>query len=821
MSVPFTRFVVLVTLAGHVRGIARPREPAAQERTSRTCVPHQKACNDLQSSPRTTAENFMQSAVNARRWFAWAGQARGLTRGRCHLAPLTCRSTAGQTSSPFHSPASHPVSAGPLSHVPSPLIPAGIRKLGCMPSRGQTVCGSSYSVETSAATSSSSHHPPYPPRHLATSLEFKQLCSLNYERPFSKTRTLTHSGDPSPRQHSAVAERLDLGTALDGVGSSFSFNFNQAVIKTAVLALSGSARHGGIRVLLMAAALSTAAAMPLRPNEPEPDSGEEDEEEKGDGSSNQDDDVASKETAPPAVALHQGGRPGPQPWYFALHVPGQGYGVFSDWDLSAACGAVGGRQNFNKKFRSFEEAATKASFRCPGARVPQFPHEMDVWFSLIANEPAMTKVGGSGARLPAATAAAPMHAPPRPRQTVYPTAAPPRARLRTSNFATETVTVTGPPPSALASSSSSGTSDGHLFDVGDEVHIWWEDMDDPDDGGAYYPAVIVAWGGGDGTVTPPFYVVQHEGGGTEIISPDDPGRHIKRRKKKVTARPSSVGRLKRPRDPPPPPDGAAGTSRPKDGRFVRLHPGKDYNRPHPQHDSSDGGSAGQRGRQQSAAPSPPFSVGEAQCIGAGIVCFHPSLVWAMLPTRPAGSRHATPPLPPCGEPGGRGNSRARPDGDDEYSDRRGDHPQAPMGIIDSQAVNKKKRRKRRAQARSWTLPFYLISGALLTSVRSLSWSVNLYPVCTMLCKTERISSCAPRGRLFAGPTATSLLCETCNQIAFSSTLNTTRRATATGASYCRWAKVGRPRSAQVSTRREAPLSLLAAIECAPPHWSHI
>jgi hypothetical protein len=92
-------------------------------------------------------------------------------------------------------------------------------------------------------------------------------------------------------------------------------------------------------------------------------------------------------------------------------------------------------------------------------------------------------------------------------------------------------------------------------------------------------------------------VVQHEGGGTEIISPDDPSRHIKRRKKKVlTARPSSAGAKKRPRDPPPPPDGAAGTSRPTGGHYVRLLPGVDYPRPHPR--EGNGGRAGQRGRER-------------------------------------------------------------------------------------------------------------------------------------------------------------------------------------------------------------------------------
>ena len=106
---------------------------------------------------------------------------------------------------------------------------------------------------------------------------------------------------------------------------------------------------------------------------------------------------------------------------------------------------------------------------------------------------------------------------------------------------------------------------------------------------------------------------------------------------------------------------------------------------------------------------------------------------------------------------------------------------------------RRKRRRRRALARSRTLPFYLISGALLTSVRSLSWSVNLFPVCTTLFKTGRILNYAPRGRRFAGPTATSRLCETCSRMTFSSIPNTTRRAIGTGGSSCRWAKGGRPR----------------------------
>ena len=446
MSVPFTRLVVLATLAGHGRGIARPRDPAALERTSSTCVPQDTACNILQYSARATAMNFMQSAVAVGDGDARAGQTRSSVRRLCQTAPVAPRSNTGRASSLCHMPASQHgqltssscsfiASAGRSATEPRPNVPH-------------------------AKAHTTPTHPPRQPRHLraGTSLGFKQLRSLNYKRPFFKNRTHNeplHSKwncDPSPRQHSAAAERLNLGTAL-AVDDGFSFysNFNRAIIKTAVLALSGSVKHGGIRVLLMAAALPTATAMPLRPGIPEPDSEEEEEVEPSDGSKSEVEGDETTGTAPPeAVVSNQGGRPGPQPWYFALHVPGQGYGVFSDWDLSAAHGAVGGKQNFNKKFRSFEEAANKASFRCPGARVPQFPHELDVWFSLIATEPAMTKAGGSGARAHGGTAAAPMGAPPMPRQSSHPTTVSPRALFHSSIPATGTVT--GPPPSVLTSS---------------------------------------------------------------------------------------------------------------------------------------------------------------------------------------------------------------------------------------------------------------------------------------------------------------------------------------------------------------------------------
>ena len=132
MSVPFTRLVVLVTLAGHGRGIARPRDPAAQERTSSTCVPHYMACNDLQYSPRVTAMNFMQyqhdgvGDANAR-----VGQTRGSVRRLCHTAPVAPRSNTGRASSLrlspqrgqlTSSPCSFKVSAGRSATEPRPPI---------------------------------------------------------------------------------------------------------------------------------------------------------------------------------------------------------------------------------------------------------------------------------------------------------------------------------------------------------------------------------------------------------------------------------------------------------------------------------------------------------------------------------------------------------------------------------------------------------------------------------------------------------------------------------------------------------------------------
>ena len=396
------------------------------------------------------------------------------------------------------------------------------------------------------AADSPSHEPRQAVRHTFDSaiaaapplrflpLEYNLLCSLYYE--WFQT---PHPGALPVRLHlpplsvcsPAVAgvhvnSRYGAGMTLDDESAwNIPTGFSTYAIRAAALALFVSSGYGGPRTFLLAMALPMAEAMPLRPGEPEPSSDEDEDEGAKTKSSSEDDEENEGAVGPPAAQATSGGRPGPQPWYFALHVPGQGYGVFSDWDLSAACGAVGGKQNFNKKFRSFEEAAHKASFRCPGARVPQFPHELDFWFSLIPTEPAMTKIGESAVR-----PRAPPTAPPAANQM---------RRVRPKVLESRGYDVPGETGRArqsnTAGASSQGTAGAHFFDIGDEVHIWWEDLDDADDAGAYYPAVIIAWGGGDGTISPPFYDVQHEGGGIEMISPDDPGRHMKARKKKITS----------------------------------------------------------------------------------------------------------------------------------------------------------------------------------------------------------------------------------------------------------------------------------------------
>ena len=200
MSVPFTRLVVLVTLAGHDRGIARPRDPAALERTSSTCVPQDTACNDLQYSARATAMNFMQLAVAVGDGDARAGQTRSSVRRLCQTAPVALWSNTGRASSLMLSPAS---------------------QLGQLTSSACSFkfsAGRSGTCEGFAKAHTTPTHPPRQPRHIraGTSLGFFELRSLNYKRPFFKTRTHNEppnfkwNCDPSPRQHSAAAERLNL-----------------------------------------------------------------------------------------------------------------------------------------------------------------------------------------------------------------------------------------------------------------------------------------------------------------------------------------------------------------------------------------------------------------------------------------------------------------------------------------------------------------------------------------------------------------------------------------------------------------------------------
>jgi hypothetical protein len=230
MSVPFTRLVVLATLAGHGRGIARPRDPAALERTPSTCVPQDTACNILQYSARATgtAMNFMQSAVAVGDGDARAGLTRSSVRRLCQTAPVAPRSNTGRASSLCHMPASQHgqltssscsfiASAGRSATEPRPPIfpalqdpferPDAWEGKGLWAGAGLTYGSTNCGVRPSACTGMGNQprvprmsnvphakahttptHLPHQPRHLraGTSLGFKQLRSLNYKRPFFK-----------------------------------------------------------------------------------------------------------------------------------------------------------------------------------------------------------------------------------------------------------------------------------------------------------------------------------------------------------------------------------------------------------------------------------------------------------------------------------------------------------------------------------------------------------------------------------------------------------------------------------------------------------
>ena len=68
----------------------------------------------------------------------------------------------------------------------------------------------------------------------------------------------------------------------------------------------------------------------------------------------------------------------PKPWYYALYVPGSGWGVFSTWDLCAAHGAVGGSRARHKKYRDIQEALDHINVHYPIPTSTQIL--LDFWY---------------------------------------------------------------------------------------------------------------------------------------------------------------------------------------------------------------------------------------------------------------------------------------------------------------------------------------------------------------------------------------------------------------------------------------------------------
>ena len=68
----------------------------------------------------------------------------------------------------------------------------------------------------------------------------------------------------------------------------------------------------------------------------------------------------------------------PKPWYYALYVPGSGWGVFSTWDLCAAHGAIGGSRARHKKYRSIQEALDHINVHYPIPTSTQIL--LDFWY---------------------------------------------------------------------------------------------------------------------------------------------------------------------------------------------------------------------------------------------------------------------------------------------------------------------------------------------------------------------------------------------------------------------------------------------------------
>ena len=68
----------------------------------------------------------------------------------------------------------------------------------------------------------------------------------------------------------------------------------------------------------------------------------------------------------------------PKPWYYALYVPGSGWGVFSTWDLCAAHGAIGGSRARHKKYRNIQEALAHINVHYPIPTSTQIL--LDFWY---------------------------------------------------------------------------------------------------------------------------------------------------------------------------------------------------------------------------------------------------------------------------------------------------------------------------------------------------------------------------------------------------------------------------------------------------------
>ena len=65
--------------------------------------------------------------------------------------------------------------------------------------------------------------------------------------------------------------------------------------------------------------------------------------------------------------------------YYALYLPGLGYGIFSNWNLCARHGANGAHHNIHKGYKTLDEAIEHVTINVDGAVVPL----VDVWYPLV------------------------------------------------------------------------------------------------------------------------------------------------------------------------------------------------------------------------------------------------------------------------------------------------------------------------------------------------------------------------------------------------------------------------------------------------------